>query len=84
MTVYETLNHQQIRMWCEANSYWPGCVPGTPDRVRLGNVPFNEPEKLDLLDWDDWFKGFESRQLKFVYDPNSCWCELQTRKVRTD
>lgn len=84
MTVYETTSHHQIRMWCEASGYWPGCVPGTPDRIRLGGVPFNDPEPLDLLDWEDWFKAFDARQLKFVYDPNKGWCDLQSRNVRPD
>lgn len=84
MTVYETTSHTQIRMWCEANGYWPACVPGQPDRIRLGGVPFNEPEPLDLMDWDDWFDAFDKRGLKFVYDPNKGWCDLQSRNVRPD
>lgn len=84
MTVYETTNPMQIRLWCEANNYWPGCIPGQPDRVRLGGLPFAEPEELDLIDWDDWFKAFEARNLKFVYDPTQGWCDLQSRLVRAD
>jgi len=84
MTVYETINHEQIRMWCQANGYWPGCQPGKPDRIRIGSSPFSAPELLDLVDWEDWFATFEQRQLKFVYDPSSGWFELQTRNVRPD
>ena len=85
MTVYETINHLQIRMYCEASGYWPACAKGQPDRIRIGGSPFSpEPEELDLLDWDDWFEGFEMRQLKFVYDPDKGWFDLQTRNVRPD
>jgi hypothetical protein len=84
MTVYETTNHEQIRMWCEANGYWPGCLPGQPDRIRIGGSPFAEPEELELLDWEDWFVAFDKRQLKFVYDPTKAWCDLQSRNVRPD
>jgi hypothetical protein len=84
MTNYETTNPQQIRLWCEANHYWPACLAGQPDRVRIGGADFSEPEDLELLDWDDWFKGFEARRLKFVYDPTQGWFDLQSRNVRPD
>lgn len=84
MTVYETINHAQIQQWCMANGYWPACLPGQQDRVRIGGAEFAEPEALDLLDWADWFKGFEQRQLKFVYDPTQGWFDLQSRNVRPD
>lgn len=85
MTVYETLNHQSIRMWCEANGYWPGCLPGQPDRIRVGGNPYApEPEELELLDWEDWFAAFDARQLKFVYNPSDGWFDLQSRNVRPD
>jgi len=84
MTVYESINHEQIRQWCEANNYWPGCQPGQTDRIRIGGSPFVAAEALDLLDWVDWFTAFDQRQLKFVYDPSNFWFELQTRNVRPD
>ncbi len=84
MTVYETINHEQIRMWCESNGYWPGCQPGAPDRIRIGGATFAEPEALDPLDWPDWFKQFDKRKLKFVYDPTQAWFDLQSRNVRPD
>ena len=84
LTVYETTNHEQIRMWCQGNGYWPGCAPGQPDRIRIGGSPFNEPEPLDRVEWVDWFKHFDQRRLKFVYDPSKSWCDLQSRNVRPD
>lgn len=85
MTVYETTNIHQIRMWCEARGYWPACAPGQPDRIRLGGSPFSpEPEELELLDWEDWHTAFNTRRLKFVYDPDKGWFDLQSRNVRPD
>lgn len=84
MTVYETISHDQIRMWCEANGYWPGCLPGQSDRVRIGGCPMRDPELLDLVDWEDWFEFFDKRRLKFVYDPTKAWCDLQSRDTRPD
>lgn len=84
MTVYETTSHHQIRQWCEARGLWPGCVPGQSDRIRIGGSDVVEPERLDPLDWDDWFAAFEKRQLKFVYDPVQGWFDLQSRNVRAD
>lgn len=84
MTVYETTNPEQIRMWCEANGYWPACLKDQSDRIRIGGADWAEPEELDLLDWEDWFVYFERRQLKFVYDPTQGWFDLQSRNVRPD
>lgn len=84
MTVYETVSHDQIRHWCEASGYWPGCMPGKSDRIRIGGSPFAEPEVLDLMDWTDWFRQFDKRRLKFVYDPSNGWFDLQSRNVRPD
>ena len=85
MTVYETLNLQIIRMWCEANHYWPACLPGTPDRICIGGSPYApEPEELQLIEWEDWYVAFNARQLKFVYNPSDSWFDLQGRNVRPD
>lgn len=84
MTVYETTNPAQIQSWCEANGYWPACLPGQRDRIRIGGADWAEPEELELIDWADWFAAFERRQLKFVYDPMQTWFDLQSRNVRPD
>ena len=84
MTVYETISHDQIRMWCEANGYWPASLPGQPDRIRVGGLKSAEPEEMELLDWPDWFKAFDARRLKFVYDPTQGWFDLQSRNVKPD
>ena len=84
MTVYETISHCTIRLWCEAMHYWPACPAGESDRVRIGGNPFAEPEELEYLDWEDWFKVFEARQFKFVYNPSDGWCDIQPRHVKPD
>ncbi len=84
MTVYETTNLMQIKLWCQANSYWPGCKPGEPDRIAIGGSPFLQNEELELLDWKDWYKGFNKRNLKFVYDPSKGWFDMQPRINKPD
>ncbi len=85
MTVYETLNLNQVRMWCEANGFWPACVPGQRDRIRIGGSPFSpEPEELERIEWSEWFEVFELRRFKFVYDPDKVWFDIQSRNVRPD
>lgn len=84
MTNYETTSLHVIRMWCEANGYWPGHVPGDPTRIRVGGGKFAAPEELELMDWEDWYEQFSKRQLKFVYDPTQGWYDLQSRNVKPD
>ncbi len=84
MTNYETTSLHVIRMWCEANGYWPGHVPGDTSRIRVGGGTFAPPEELELMDWEDWHEQFSKRQLKFVYDPTQGWYDLQSRNVKPD
>ncbi|MCC6907966.1 MAG: hypothetical protein IT430_08515 [Phycisphaerales bacterium] len=84
MTNYETTSLHAIRMWCEANGYWPGHVAGDKTRIRIGGGTFAPPEELELMDWEDWYEQFSKRQLKFVYDPTQGWYDLQSRNVKPD
>lgn len=84
MTNYETTSLHAIRMWCEANGYWPGHVAGDKTRIRIGGGTFAPPEELELMDWEDWYEQFSKRQLKFVYDPTQGWYDLQSRNVKAD
>lgn len=84
MTNYETINLHSIRFFCESNGYWPGHVPGDKSRVRIGGAKFAPAERLEIMDWQDWFKAFRKRQLKFVYDPMQGWFDLQTQNVKPD
>lgn len=84
MTNYETTSLHTIRLWCDANGYWPGHLPGDKSRIRIGGGTFAEPEELELMDWEDWYAQFRKRQLKFVYDPTQGWYDLQSRNVKPD
>lgn len=84
MTNYETISLHVIRQWCEASGYWPGHVPGDPSRVRIGGGRFAPAERLELMDWEDWYQQFRKRRLKFVYDPTQSWFDLQSRNTRPD
>ncbi len=84
MTVYETTNLMQIKLWCEGNSYWPGCKPNDPLKIAIGGSPFLDPEELELMDWKVWYKSFKKRNLKFVYDPSKAWFELAINVNKRD
>src|SRR5215217_5181344 len=54
-------DHEQIREWVESRAGRPACVKGTAALLR---VDFGEPdEKLQPIEWDQWFETFDSRNL---------------------
>jgi hypothetical protein len=80
MTVYETTNHQTIYHWATSNGFWPACVAGTPDRIRLGGDPDANPgEDLEPIEWWRWFQEFDRRNLQLVYDPSKGWFTMGSR-----
>src|SRR4051812_2407490 len=54
-------DHDEIREWVESRGGRPACVKGTAALLR---VDFGEPdEKLQPIEWDQWFETFDSRNL---------------------
>jgi hypothetical protein len=54
-------DHEEIRQWVESRGGRPACVKGTAALLR---VDFGEPdEKLQPIEWDQWFETFDSRNL---------------------
>lgn len=81
MSAHETTSHRVIRHWAEARGFWPACVKGSPERIRLGGSPWGEAgEELDRIDWSHWLAVFERRQLQLIYDPAQSWYTLGSRK----
>ena len=66
-----TRSHDVIRHWAEERGGQPATVPGTEHNNRPGVLRFDFPgyggEALERINWDDWFRSFDERQLVFVF-----------------
>ncbi|MGI5836975.1 MAG: hypothetical protein ACOX87_10900 [Chloroflexota bacterium] len=66
-----TRSHEVIKQWAEERGAQPATVPGTEHEGRPGVLRFNFPgyggQSLQLIDWEDWFRSFDERDLVFVY-----------------
>lgn len=66
-----TRNHQVIETWASQRQASPATVAGTEHNGHLGVLRFDFPgfggEDLKKVDWADWFKAFDARELTFVF-----------------
>jgi hypothetical protein len=65
-----TTDHDVIRCWIEQRGGRPTKVQGTEGRDGEGilRVDFAEPDdKLEPIDWDEFFETFEDRKLAFLH-----------------
>jgi hypothetical protein len=66
-----TRSHEVIQHWAEEREAHPATVPGTEHADRPGVLRFNFPgyggNSLQEIDWDEWFKSFDDRDLVFVF-----------------
>ncbi len=66
-----TRDHEVIRQWVEERGGKPATVPGTEHGNRPGVLRFNFPgyggQSLEEINWEDWFKPFDERDLVFVF-----------------
>jgi hypothetical protein len=62
-----TTDHDTIRRWAEARDGNPALVRGTGEDGVL-RIDFNEREdRLDPINWDEFFRVFEQNNLAFLY-----------------
>ncbi|MGR3480254.1 hypothetical protein [Salipiger marinus] len=62
-----TTDHNTIRRWAEARDGNPALVRGTGEDGVL-RIDFNErEERLDPINWDEFFRVFEQNNLAFLY-----------------
>jgi hypothetical protein len=65
-----TTDHKTIQRWIEQRGGKPTRVKGTEgnDGEGILRVDFAEPDdKLEPIDWDEFFETFEDRQLAFLH-----------------
>ena len=68
-----TQDHDVIRQWAEARDGVPATVEGTEHEDHLGVLRFDfggdseGSSRLRHVSWDEWFKTFDDRGLRFIY-----------------
>ncbi len=67
-----TTNHDEIRKWVEARGGNPARVIGTNDEggsgiLRIDYPGFSGEERLEAIEWEEFFRGFEENKLAFLY-----------------
>jgi hypothetical protein len=67
-----TTNHDEIRKWVEARGGHPSRVKGTNEEGGSGILRIDYPgytgeERLEPIDWEEFFRGFEENKLAFLY-----------------
>ncbi len=66
-----TRSHEVIQHWADERGGHPATVPGTEHDGRPGllRMVFTEggSDRLQEIDWEDWFRSFDERELVFIY-----------------
>jgi len=67
-----TTDHDVIREWAEQRNAVPTTVDGTEHDGHLGVLRFHfggdsEDGKLRHVEWEEWFRTFDERNLNFIY-----------------
>lgn len=66
---HTTTNHSEIRKWTESRGGRPAVVKGTEggDGEGILRIEFRHADKLEDIDWEEFFETFEDRKLAFLY-----------------
>jgi hypothetical protein len=68
-----TTDHETIREWTEQRGGIPTIVKGTEGLLRIDFVEGPESggreQKLEEVDWDQWFEIFDESNVEFLYSP---------------
>jgi hypothetical protein len=67
-----TTDHDDIRRWVEAHDGKPATIRGTEHGEEAGVLRIDFPggageDRLEHIEWDDWFDKFDESKLAFVY-----------------
>jgi hypothetical protein len=69
---HTTTDHDEIRRWVEKHDGKPASVKGTEDGDEAGVLRIDFPggsgsDRLEHIEWDDWFEKFDGNGLAFLY-----------------
>ncbi|WP_428487462.1 hypothetical protein [Rhodopila sp.] len=64
-----TTDHKTIRNWVESRKGRPAVVKGTEgeDGEGILRIEFRHADKLEDVDWTEFFDTFEDRKLAFLH-----------------
>jgi glutathione synthase/RimK-type ligase-like ATP-grasp enzyme len=64
-----TTDPDVIRKWTESRNGRPAVVKGTEgeDGEGILRIEFRHGDKLEDIEWDEFFETFEDRKLAFLY-----------------
>jgi len=68
-----TTDHDEIRRWVEQHDGTPSMVKGTGDGgddvgvLRIDFPGGTGQDRLEHIEWDDWFEKFDESGLAFLY-----------------
>ena len=81
-----TTDHDTIRKWAEKHGGKPAAVERTHSdddvgiiRVMFPEAPQSEHDNLVEIDWEEFFREFEERELALLYDPNGRFSKIVGR-----
>lgn len=81
-----TTDHDTIRKWAEKHGGKPAAVESTHSgddvgiiRVMFPDAPQSEHDNLVEIDWEEFFREFDERELALLYDPNGRFSKIVGR-----
>jgi hypothetical protein len=86
-----TRDHEEIRNWVEKHGGHPATVRGTAGDDEVGILRVDFPggagsDRLEEIEWDEWFRKFDEEDLAFLYQERKANGEDSTffKLVRTE
>ena len=61
-----TTNHDEIRRWVEERGGHPARVKET-ELLRIDYPGFSGEERLEKIEWEEFFASFDENKLAFLY-----------------
>jgi len=70
-----TTDHTEIKKWVSDRGGYPARVKGSNDEgsgvLRIDYPGYSGEETLEPITWSEFFEGFESNKLAFLYQEES-------------